>query len=155
MPRKPHPANGFEIYLLKPSRTEEAVAIASRENAVIKLEEGYEKRYQELTEENFILLTMAQTAYAHYSEQFAQETIRSMEQTLPFSNNGVKQAGFYVLIGASMPNILVEAGYLSNRKEEQYLASQKGQQNIAEAIFTAVKNYKTEYEKTLEPGGGR
>ncbi len=155
MPRKPHPANGFEIYLLKPNRTEEAVAIASRENSVIKLEEGYEKRYQELTEENFILLTMAQSAYAHYSEQFAQETIQSMQKTLPITNNGVKQAGFYVLVGASMPNILVEAGYLSNRSEEQYLATQKGQQKIAEAIFMGVKNYKVEYEKTLDEGGGK
>jgi N-acetylmuramoyl-L-alanine amidase len=155
MPRKPHPANGFEIYLLKPNRTEEAVAIASRENAVVKFEEGYEKRYKELTEENFIILTMAQSAYAHYSEQFAQETIQSMQKTLPITNNGVKQAGFYVLVGASMPNVLVEAGYLSNRSEEQYLASQKGQQKIAEAIFTAVKNYKVEYEKTLDEGGGK
>ncbi len=155
MPRKPHPANGFEIYLLKPNRTEEAVAIASRENAVVKLEEGYEKRYQELTEENFILVTMAQSAYAHYSEQFAQETLKAMEEALPITSNGVKQAGFYVLVGASMPNILVEAGYLSNRKEEQYLTTQKGQQKIAEAIFTAVKNYKVEYEKTLSEGGGK
>ena len=43
--------NGFEIYLLRPNRTEEAVTIASRENAVIQLEEGYKERYQNLTEE--------------------------------------------------------------------------------------------------------
>ncbi len=155
MPRKPHPANGFEIYLLKPSRTEEAVAIAARENAVVKLEEGYEQRYQELTEENFILVTMAQSAYAHYSEQFAQETLKSMKVALPITSNGVKQAGFYVLVGASMPNVLIEAGYLSNRKEEQYLTSQKGQQKIAESIFTAIKNYKVEYEKALSEGSSK
>jgi N-acetylmuramoyl-L-alanine amidase len=46
MPRKPHPANGFEIYLLRPGKTEKAISIAERENAVVKMEEGYEQRYK-------------------------------------------------------------------------------------------------------------
>ncbi len=152
MPRKPSPANGFEIYLLKPGRTSDALEIAERENAVVKLEENYQDRYKEITEENFILLTMAQSAYVKYSELFAQTTVQSMERFVPINNNGVKQAGFYVLVGASMPNVLIEIGYISNRKEEQYLTSTKGQQSIAEAIFTAVKNYKVEYEKDLAEG---
>ena len=68
--------NGFEIYLLRPSRSEEAVAIASRENAVIQLEEGYKERYQKLTEEEFIIVTMAQSAYMKQSEQFAESAAK-------------------------------------------------------------------------------
>jgi N-acetylmuramoyl-L-alanine amidase len=114
---KPSRMNGFEIYLLRPNRSEEAVAIASRENSVVQLEEGYEERYHKLTEEEFIIITMAQSAYMKHSEQFAECTAASMSKTGQIKNSGVRQAGFYVLVGASMPNVLVELGYLSNKKE--------------------------------------
>ena len=152
MRRKPHRKNGFEIYLLRPGRTEEAVLIAERENAVIKLEKGYEERYQELTEENFILVTMAQSAHMKYSERFGEILQGEMGKALSLTNNGVKQAGFYVLVGASMPNVLIETAYLSNRSDEKYLKSKRGQQEIAKAIYAAVKKYRTEYEKSLEEG---
>jgi N-acetylmuramoyl-L-alanine amidase len=152
MRRKPHRQNGFEIYLLRPGRTEDAIQIAERENAVIQLEKGYEKRYQELTEENFILVTMAQSAYVKYSERFAELLREEMGSRLVVSDNGVRQAGFLVLVGASMPNVLIETAYLSNRNDERYLKSTSGQQQIAESIFAAVKRYKSEYEKALEEG---
>jgi N-acetylmuramoyl-L-alanine amidase len=150
--RKPSDANGFEIYLLRPGKTDAAIQIAEQENAVVKLEEGYEQRYQQLTEENFILLTMAQSAYVKYSEKFAAILRQEIGKHLDIENRGVKQAGFYVLVGASMPNVLVETGYLSNRKDERILKSSRGQQKIAEAIFNGVKKYKQDYEKSLLEG---
>ena len=152
MPRKPHPKTGFEIYLLRPGKTESAVRIAEQENAVVKMEEGYEQRYQQLTDDNFILLTMAQSAYVKYSEQCADMLQQEMGKHLDLENNGVKQAGFYVLVGASMPNVLVETAYLSNKRDEKMLKSQKGQQRIAQAMFNGIKKYKKEYEKSLEEG---
>jgi N-acetylmuramoyl-L-alanine amidase len=149
---KPSHMNGFEIYLLRPNRTEEAVAIASRENAVIQLEEGYKERYQKLTEEEFIIVTMAQSAYMKQSEQFAESAAGSMAKRLRIRNSGVKQAGFFVLVGASMPNVLVELGYLSNRNEEQFLRGENGQDRIADALFRGIKDYKLKYEKTLQEG---
>lgn len=150
--RKPSAQNGFEIYLLRPGRTSEAIAIAERENSVIKLEEGYEQRYQELTEENFILVTMAQSAFMKYSERFAEVAAEAMAKHLKIKNSGVKQAGFYVLVGASMPNVLVETGYLSNRQEEKVLRSKEGQKKIAEALFEGIKDYKKIYEQALHNG---
>jgi N-acetylmuramoyl-L-alanine amidase len=150
--RKPSPTRGFEVYLLRPGRTEEAIAIAERENAVIELEEGYEDRYQQLTEENFILVAMAQSAHVKASELFADLTQRELETKVKIPNRGVKQAGFYVLVGAAMPNVLIETAYLSNREDEKLLKSEVGQQKIAEAIFRAVKKYKGEYEKLLLEG---
>jgi N-acetylmuramoyl-L-alanine amidase len=152
MAYKPSSMNGFEIYLLRPNRTEEAVTIASRENAVIQLEEGYKEHYQDLTEEKFIIVTMAQSAYMKQSEQFAESASGSMAKRLRIRNSGVKQAGFVVLVGASMPNVLVELGYLSNRKEEQFLRSTNGQDRIADALFRGVKDYKKKYEKSLQEG---
>lgn len=151
MPRKPNPTRGFEVYLLRPGKTEEAVAIAERENAVIELEQGTKDRYQELTEENFILVTMAQSAYVKASEKFADVTQQEMREA-GIPTRGVKQAGFYVLVGASMPNVLVETAYLSNPQDEAFLRSDAGQRKIAEALFQAVKRYKEEYEKLLEEG---
>lgn len=147
--QKPHPTRGFEVYLLRPGRTEEAVAIAEQENAVIELEEGYEDRYQELTDENFILVTMAQSAYVKSSEVLAGLVQKEMKRIPGLPNRGVLQAGFYVLVGAAMPNILLETAYLSNREDERFLNSATGQQQIADALFRAVKIYRTEYEKLL------
>jgi len=152
LPHKPSRMNGFEIYLLRPGRTEEAVAIASRENSVIQLEEGYKERYQKLTEEEFIIITMAQSAYMKQSEQFAERAANSMAKQLRIKNSGIKQAGFFVLVGASMPNVLVELGYLSNRNEEQFLRSENGQSRVAEALFRGIKEYKINYEKSLQEG---
>lgn len=151
-PRKPTPLRGFEVYLLRPGRTEEAISIAERENSVIKLEEGYEQRYKQLTDENFILVTMAQSAHVKASELFADVAQQELGAALKVPNNGVKQAGFYVLVGASMPNVLVETSYLSNREDERFLRNDAGQQRIAAALFKAVKRYKQEYEKLLQEG---
>jgi N-acetylmuramoyl-L-alanine amidase len=152
MPRKPNSSRGFEVYLLRPGRTEEAIAIAERENSVIHLEEGYEERYKELTDENFILVTMAQSAHVKASEVFAQLAQQEMERTTGIPSRGVKQAGFYVLVGAAMPNVLIETAYLSNREDERFLKSERGQEKIAESLLGAIKLYKKEYEKLLKEG---
>ena len=149
MKKKPSPTRGFEVYLLRPGRTEEAIAIAERENAVIQLEEGYEERYTHLQDENFILTSMARSAHVRASEVFADLVQQEMENHTSLSNRGVKQAGFYVLVGASMPNILVENAYISNKEDERYLKSESGQEKIAESLCIAVKRYKAEYEKLL------
>lgn len=149
--RKPSSANGFEIYLLRPGKTENAVRIAEKENEVVKLEEN-PNRYQKLTEENFILVTMRQSAFVKYSEEFAEKASETMANLLKIQNSGVKQAGFYVLVGASMPNVLVETGYLSNRKEERVLRSADGQRRIAEALFEGIRKYKIRYEEALQEG---
>lgn len=150
--RKPSAPNGFEIYLLRPGKTENALRIASRENEVVKLEKDYENRYQTLDENRFILLTMAQSAYVKYSERFAEIASEEMKNGTPLDPNGVKQAGFYVLVGASMPNVLVETAYLSNRSDEKFLKSGSGQEKIAAAIYAAIKVYKREYEMALGEG---
>lgn len=140
---------GFEIYLLRPGKNDQAVKIASRENDVIKFEEDYQSRYKEITEDNFILLTMAQSAFVKQSEEYAEILQSEMDKKLVSESRGVKQAGFQVLVGASMPNVLIETGYLSNKQEEQFLLSERGQQLIAESIFSAIKKYKDYYEKNI------
>lgn len=147
--QKNEDARGFEVYLLRPGRTQEAINIAEFENSVIKYEDD-PNRYQKLTDENFILVSMAQSAYMRYSEQFSDILNSTWKNSLPIPTRGVKQAGFYVLVGASMPNVLIEAGFLSNRKDEEYLKSEAGQTEIARTIFKAIQKYKEYYQKTME-----
>jgi len=148
-PEKPSNAEGFEIYLLRPGRTQEAIKIAERENSVIKLETD-QQRYQKLTDENFILVSMAHSAYMKYSEKFSELTDKRMSTDKQLSSRGVKQAGFLVLVGASMPSVLVELGFLSNKRDETYLSSKTGRQKIAESIFKGIQDFKQFYDQQIE-----
>ncbi len=65
-------------------------------------------------------------------------------------NRGVKQALFHVLLGADMPSILVEVGFLSHASDRTYLLSPKGQNAISRAIAQAVQLYKT-YQESPNP----
>ncbi len=141
---KPSSANGCETYILRPGKNEDAVRVANLENSVIKFEEDKSK-YKDLTEEQLIIATMAQSAFAKFSERFARELQEEVCEETKLRDRGVKQAGFYVLIGASMPNVLFEGGFLSNESDERYVSSEWGQKEIARGIVKAVKRYAREY----------
>lgn len=144
---RPGTRKGSEVYLLRPGRTEDAIRIAEKENSVIKLEENYQERYKFLSDENFILTAMASTANVKHSEKFAELISNKFEKSLPLKNNGVKQAGFYVLVGASMPSVLVETGYINHPEDELFLRSDTGQQKIAEALYKAIVEYKNYFDQ--------
>lgn len=135
-------ASGFETFLIGPNKNEAAVRVATRENAVLELE-GFSGK--KLTNEDLIQATIAQSAFASKSEQFAALVQEEIGKRVTSRNRGVKQAGFYVLWGASMPNVLVELGFISNLSEEKKLRSSQYRETLATAIFRAVEKY----EKTL------
>lgn len=147
-PKKPTNATGFEVYLLRPGRTQEAIDIAEFENSVISLEDD-PSRYQKLTDENFILVSMAHASNMRYSETFADMLNTEWIKTVGLPSRGIKQAGFYVLVGASMPGVLVELGFISNKNDSNFLSSKKGQKEIAESLFDAILKYKNYYESSL------
>ena len=142
--KHPEP-RGVETYFLKPARTERAVEAALRENEVVKLENG-DGGYQELTEDNFILLTMATSQYMKDSELWAALTQQEVSATAGMTARGVDQAGFYVLMGASMPAILFECGYLSNPEDAKLLSSERGRQKIAEGLTESILKLKLALE---------
>ena len=140
---------GFETFLLSPGKNEDAIEVASRENSVIKMEEGV-SQYENLTGENLIMATMAQASFMKESEDLAAKVQIELGKKLKTPNRGVKQAGFLVLIGASMPNVLIEVGFISNPSEEKMLKQSSYKQKIAEAIFEGIKKFKYSREKILE-----
>lgn len=148
-PEKPSTATGYEVYLLRPGKTKDAIAIAEFENSVIQYESN-PSQYQELNEENFILVTMAHASYMKYSEKFAGILNENMGVDTKLKSRGIKQAGFYVLVGASMPGVLIELGFLSNPSDEKYLASERGKSDLAMSIYNSIKAYKEYYESVFE-----
>lgn len=148
MPKKPSKTRGFEVYLLRPGRTKEAINIAEFENSVISLEDD-PSRYKKLNDENFILVSMAHSSNMRYSESFADMLNTEWIKGVAIPSRGIKQAGFYVLVGAAMPAVLIETGYLSNKKDARYLNSKSGQQKIAETIFKGIVKYKRYYENSI------
>jgi N-acetylmuramoyl-L-alanine amidase len=145
-------ARGFETYLLRPGKTDDAIEVASRENAAIKLEDRTNGQYTELTGENLIMATMAQSMFMKESEDLAAMIQTELDKQLQSPNRGVKQAGFYVLIGASMPNVLVEVGFLSNPTEEKMLRKASYRQKIARALYNAIIKFKESRELVLAEG---
>lgn len=139
-------ASGFETYFLKPARSERAMEVALLENSVIRYEES-KNQYQDLTEENYILLAMAQAEFVRESEFLAEVIQKNMKIQTRLRDRGVDQAGFYVLVGASMPAILIEAPFLSNKREEKLLRTKKFRQKLAQAIFDSIIEFKQEAER--------
>ena len=144
--------SGFETYLLRPGKTEDAISVASRENSVINLEEHNKNSYKKLEGTNLIMATMAQSMFMKESEDLASLIQVEIGKRIQSKNRGVKQAGFYVLVGASMPNVLVEVGYLTNRKEEKLLLKKSYRQKIAEGIYEAIIQFKQSREEIIAKG---
>ena len=142
-------AYGFETYLLRPGKTEDAIEVASRENEAIKMEDRSNNKYQNLSGESLIVATMAQSVFMKESEELAAIVQEEMGKKIKSKNRGVKQAGFHVLIGASMPNVLIEAGFLTNGNEEKNLRKSKYRQSIANSIYRAIVKFRYSREQYL------
>ncbi len=136
--------NGATTYFLGPAKTDEALEVALLENSAVKYES--DQPSTAASEEEFILTAMAQNAFNHQSENLAQIVQEEMEGIVGLPDRGVYQAGFRVLVGASMPNILVEMAFISNQKEERLLNLGEVQQKIAQALSNSVKRFKQKYE---------
>ena len=124
--------------------------IAKRENSVIFYEEDYEKNYDGFdpnNPESVISLTLMQETYSNQSIEAAAIIQKSFVNNLGRKDRTVKQAGFVVLKYTYMPSVLVETGFLTNKREGSYLNSKKGQNEMAKAIAKAIVNYKNELEK--------
>ena len=141
-------ARGFETYFIRPGKFDDATEVAQRENKVIELEEP-NNQYRKLTKENLIIATMAQAKFTKQSEFFADQIQKELHKNFVTKNRGVKQAGFHVLVGASMPNVLVELGFITNSKDHRMLSQPKQRKKMAQSIFDAIVTYKNEYEKKL------
>lgn len=147
-------ACGTETYVMGLSKSNANMEVAKRENSAILLEENYEEKYQGFdpnVTETYIALTMMQNAFLDQSLNFAAKIQYQFTERVGRKNRGVKQAGFLVLHQTSMPSVLIETGFLTNKEEEKFLNSDLGQDYMSSAIYRAFKEYKHEIEiKSVE-----
>lgn len=133
-------SQGFETFFLSPSRDDEARSVAALENEAIQFEDD-KNVYGDINDEKFILASMMQSVFVRESEELAAMIQQGLSKKINLRNRGVSQAPFYVLMGASMPSVLVEVGFISNKTEEKYLLTEKAQQDIAEGILNGILQF--------------
>ncbi|CAI8283469.1 MAG: N-acetylmuramoyl-L-alanine amidase AmiA [Bacteroidota bacterium] len=148
-------AYGAGTFVLGLHRNNDNFRIAQKENAVIFLEEDYEKEYDGFdpnNPESVISLVLMQEDYLNQSIEAANYIQQSFVKNLKRKNRTVKQAGFLVLRNTYMPSVLVETGFLTNSKEGAYLNSKRGQNEISRSIANAIMKYKSSLDGTLFTG---
>jgi N-acetylmuramoyl-L-alanine amidase len=138
-------AYGAGVYVMGMSKLKANMDIAMKENAVIYLEDDYKQNYEGFdpnSPESYIVFSLTQNTYLGQSLQIAEEVQQQFATRANRKSRGVKQAPFYVISRANMPSILIETGFLTNPKEEDYLNSKQGKVYLASAIFRAFRSYK-------------
>jgi N-acetylmuramoyl-L-alanine amidase len=130
-------ARGVETYFLNFAANPEAEAVAARENA------GAARNMRHLPE---IVKAIALNNKIDESRDFAAAVQRALHADMKKVNKdvrnlGVKQAPFMVLIGATMPSILAEISFLTNKQDATFLKTEKYRQQIAEALLAGVMKY--------------
>ena len=132
-------AHGIETYFLNFANNQSAAAVAARENAASTQAMGGLPDF---------VKAIALNNKLDESRDFALHVQRAMIERQRTANRmlkdlGVKQAPFVVLIGANMPSVLAETGFVTNAQEAKLLKGNAYRQKIAESLFNAIRKYQT------------
>jgi len=135
-------ANGLEVYSLNLAKTQDAVRVAARENAVSA------RRISDL---QVILTDLMLNSKVKESKDLAGDVqkniLRSVQKRHGLRDRKQREAPFYVLMGAKMPAILVELGYITNPTEARKLDSDAFLGDMSDGIAAGVANYKKSIER--------
>ena len=132
---------GASVYTLSEKASDkEAAALASRENksdiiAGLDLSEHYD------AEVAAILITLTQRETMNCSATFAALLVQELAKNAKTLANAHRSAGFRVLKAPDVPSILIEMGYLSNKKDEAFLDSDAGRRTLMESVVRAIDAY--------------
>ena len=146
-------AFGTETWVMGEANSEANMRAAKRENSVILMEDNYQSKYGNFdpnSAESYIILSLSIKAHQKQSIAFAEKIQAQFRERVSRKDRGVKQAGFLVLHQTTMPSVLIETGFLTNKNEERFLTSKEGQDYLASAIYRAFKEYKQEVESVSQ-----
>ncbi len=135
---------GSSVYALGLHKDANNLKVAQRENSVIELESNYEHKYSGFDpkkDESYIIFEMAQKKNLGQSLKFANEAQKHLVSDARRADRGVKQAGFWVLWATSMPAVLVELDFICNPESAKFMGSEKGQEQLASALYAAIESY--------------
>jgi N-acetylmuramoyl-L-alanine amidase len=132
-------AAGIETYYLNLAKTDKVAQLAAKENGT---------SLEKVSVLQAILFDLMANYKLNDSAHLADEVQKSLHKKIrtrygDVKNLGVKQGPFYVLVGASMPSILVETAFVSNAAEESRLKDPAYQEMTANGIFEGVRSYIT------------
>lgn len=144
-------ATGVETYYFNLTSDKAGLDLATRENAAST---------SSISDLNDLLHRAVLQTKLEESREFAQNVqtslwAASVKMNAKSKNRGVRQAPFVVLIGATMPSILAEIGFVSNRHDERLLSRNDQRQKIAEALFKGVSQYANSLSHTQLARVGR
>lgn len=134
--------NGLETYSLNLAKSDAAVRIAARENAVDP---------RSISDLQFILTDLMVNSKIKESRDLAKDvqvsTVNRVRNKWSVKSQGTREAPFYVLMGAKMPSVLIELGYITNRTEAKRLKSESYQEYLARGVVEGVMAYKGKIER--------
>ena len=146
--RKEH---GFEVYFVSENATDpEAARLAEAENASLELE-GKSPADEEAA---LILRAMSKTENINASAELAALVARDLGKRVDLTPRGVKQAAFYVLRGTDAPAILVEMGFVTNRRDQAKLGTQAYRRRLLDGVYAGILDY-AKRQGWLDPAKSR
>ena len=141
---------GTETFVQGPDQNRTNLEVAKAENDVIYLDaedRATFASYDPTSPESLIALKLQQSKYLESSLIFGGFVENNFSNKDKRLSRGVKQQNLHVLRMNAMPSVLIETGFISNYDEAHYLASEKGQKEIAESIYNAIESYKKAYDR--------
>ncbi len=135
---------GFMVYLLREAKDENDRAIERRENEAIRYETGERAKKQSLSPVEWMMLEHQLNLYTKESERLAGLVVNNLSKHGPVEKErtGAGQAGFFVLVGALMPSVLIEMGYVSNLDDAAALMDPARQKRIAAGIAKSIEEFR-------------
>ncbi len=140
-------AHGLETYFLSPARSDWARSVEAAENQAGGLDVA--------DDVEFIIWELVQNRFISSSSTLAESIQAKVAGSLGLTDRGVRQAGFRVLVGAYMPAVLIEMGFLSHPEEERQLGDRGYQRRLAEALGRAVLDFRAEMDALQGAAAGK
>jgi len=137
---------GFECYYLSDAADDNARALEAIENSSLKLGDQADVEHSAGLDKTLWDMTLTENRIE--SAELARDITASVAGNVPINNRGVKTAKFYVLKHTSMPSVLVEVCYLSNRADETKLKNSQFQNGMADAIAGGILKYSSDFKRT-------
>ncbi len=146
-------AYGTETYVLDVGNSNQNFEVAKAENEAIFLEDDYETKYDGFdpnSPESSLGIALVQEEYTEQSILLASLIEKNFANKVKRKSRGVKQASLWVIHQTVMPSVLIETGFVTNKREGAYLNSKKGQQQIATAITNAILEFRNSLDLSIE-----
>lgn len=132
-------SEGFEIYFLSGEASDKAAqATANLENSALQLEENSRVKKKKVEK---LLWSIARNLFHRESADVCSYVLHQIKKRVNIKKRFAKQAKFYVLMNAKMPSVLIETGFLSNKKEEARLKSRRFQSKMVDAYYAGIVDY--------------